>query len=409
MSDRITDHGQRVHVSPVLHFAPASIDDMSASFRHCRSAGQAAALRGHGCSSNGLSLSNGALIDCRALDAIEFDEQGCELLVGGGVTIGAIIDWLAAHGFWLPVLPSNPGATLGGVLSAGGIGQTSIVAGPIAQYVAGLTLVTPDQGTLDIDLDAQPEWRLIFGSFGGFGAIVQVRLRVQRARPAYRVETLTIAGATFDDAIATLRQERPDYLLALYDPSKDAWRAEKGYRHGGRGELVADIHRHVQEKENAFLKRRAALFASRAPEHALCNIWADFFIPVAHAGAFQQTILAAGPGHMLLPAINIGIIESDAANEMQRFPLLPVGGQGAFVSFGLYAAVERQHAESVTAMFDVFREHCLALGGRQYLHGAFPQRRSFLERQFGADTVRQLEQLKNQVDAGRLLGGLPLA
>jgi cytokinin dehydrogenase len=404
----VTDHGRRVHVAPALQCAPASVEQVRASFDACRAAGHAAALRGHGCSSNGLSLSPGAIIDCRALDAIAFDAERGLLLAGGGAPISAIIDALAVHGCSLAVLPSNPGATLGGVLSAGGIGQTSIVAGPLAQYVAGLTLVTPDQGVLEIDFDAQPQWRAIVGCFGALGVIAEVRLKVRRGRPGYLVETLAIAGVGFDAALAQLRAGGPDYLLALYDPWKDAWRAEKGYLQGGQGAPVADIHRHVQEKEIAFLKRRAALFDARPPERALCNIWADFFIPIGHAAAFRQTIVDAGPGHMLLPGINIGIVEAGAAEAMLRFPLLPVGAPGVFVSFGLYAAVEVRHAESVAALFDALRERCLALGGRQYLHGAFPPTRAFLERQFGAEAVAQLALLKARVDALNLLGGLPL-
>jgi FAD/FMN-containing dehydrogenase len=415
MTDTVTDHGRRVHVRPARHMAPAQVPALQAALQQCRQLGQMAALRGNGCSSNGLSLSAGAIVDCRAFRSIQLDADSGELLVGGGTPIGELIEWLAQHGYSLPVLPSNPSATLAGVLSAGGIGQTSVRHGPIAASVQGLTVVTPDLGEVVIDLATQPEWRLIFGSFGALGAITQVRLRVQPGPQPYRLQTFEYSGVAMAAAIARLRADSPDYVLALYDPKRQLWRVEKGYAQSAvpgvvsvdvAGTLVPDIHRHVQQKEAAFLQRREAVFAA-APVGQLVNIWADFFVPVEQAGAFDAALAPATQMPVMMPVINVGLVEDSAADKFVDFPLLPVGRRAAYVSFGLYAVVGAADAECVEHWFDALRETCLALGGRQYLHGAFPAHEAFLRRQFGDAAIDRLCALRRRVDHAAVLKGLP--
>ncbi|MCU6502456.1 FAD-binding oxidoreductase [Rugamonas sp. A1-17] len=415
MSGTLTDHGRRVHVRPARHTAPAQVTALQDALRQCRQLGQVAALRGNGCSSNGLSLSEGAIVDCRAFRSIQLDADSGELLVGGGTPIGELIEWLARHGYSLPVLPSNPSATLAGVLSAGGIGQTSVRHGPIAASVQGLTVVTPDLGEVVIDLARQPEWRLIFGSFGALGAIIQVRLRVQPGPQQFRLQTSEYGGVPMDEAIARLRAGSPDYVLALYDPKRQLWRVEKGHAQNAApgavpvdaaGALVPDIHRHVQQKEAAFLQRREAVFAA-APAGQLVNIWADFFVPVEQAGAFDAALAPAARMPLMMPVINVGLVEDAAADKFMDFPLLPVGRRAAYVSFGLYAVVGLADAERVERWFDALRETCLALGGRQYLHGAFPPHEAFLRRQFGDAAIDGLCALRRRVDRAALLKGLP--
>jgi len=144
-----------------------------------------------------------------------YDPADLTVTVGAGTRCVDLADVLAEHGQECPLDPRRPESTVGGVLATGLSGHRRLRYGPVRDRVLEIRFVTADGrlvkagGPTVKNVSGYDLPRLLVGSFGTIGVMVQVTLRCQ-PRPA----TSEWFTTTADPAAAR---------RALYRPSCIAW------------------------------------------------------------------------------------------------------------------------------------------------------------------------------------------
>jgi glycolate oxidase FAD binding subunit len=157
---------------------------------------------------------HGALADL-ALSTVALDRviaiQPADLVatVQAGITWDALRQALADQGTWLAIDPPGTGRTLGSAVATGTSGPLRSGFGSIRDHILGLTLITGDGkvvrpgGRVVKNVAGFDLTRLATGSFGAFGLITSVHLRL---RSVPRADTTLIANGERDDLLeAALR------------------------------------------------------------------------------------------------------------------------------------------------------------------------------------------------------------
>ena len=136
------DYGRMTRRAPGAVARPGSVEETCRVVRDAARAGIRVAVRGGGHSQGGQSLADGGLLlDTRGLDAIR--PAGPEVVrAQGGAEWGKVIAALRGTGRLPSVLVDIGEATVGGTLSAGGVGSTSHRHGAQVGQVERLEVVT---------------------------------------------------------------------------------------------------------------------------------------------------------------------------------------------------------------------------------------------------------------------------
>jgi glycolate oxidase FAD binding subunit len=149
---------------------------------------------------------------------VEYDPAELTVTVGAGTRAGDLDAVLAAAGQHCPLDPRDPDATVGGVLATGLSGPRRLRYGPVRNRLLEVHFVTGDGrrvkggGRTVKNVSGYDVARLMVGSFGTLGVIVQVTLRCE-PRPV-SAEWLTFAGSGSD---ALARAFRPVSVLVRAD------------------------------------------------------------------------------------------------------------------------------------------------------------------------------------------------
>ena len=196
----LTDYG-KLHVS-ASHYSVLQPDSVDAAVRDWQAAlAQGAALRvrgsGHGLSGASLPRAGETLVRTSGLSHYRVEKSG-QLTVGGGATLWDIRDFVADHGWRLPLYNGGwAGPTLGGFVSAGGLGlrvpahERQELVSPDAQdsvslseryggfwaQVARLKIIDGCGEVHDV-LPGDEDFPWIFASMGQFGLILEATLRL---------------------------------------------------------------------------------------------------------------------------------------------------------------------------------------------------------------------------------------
>jgi glycolate oxidase FAD binding subunit len=160
--------------------------------------------------------SSGDAVEVTAPDGVvTYDPADLTVTVGAGTTCGELADVLGAAGQECALDPRDPAATIGGLLATGLSGHRRLRLGPLRDRVLEVRFVTADGrvvkggGPTVKNVSGFDLPRLLVGSLGTIGVLVQVTLRCQ-PRPATS-EWFTTAA----DPFAARR--------SLYRPSCVAW------------------------------------------------------------------------------------------------------------------------------------------------------------------------------------------
>ncbi|MBM3661239.1 MAG: FAD-binding protein, partial [Actinobacteria bacterium] len=132
---------------------------------------------------------------------IEYDPAELTVTVGAGTTIAELDAVLAAAGQQCPLDPRDPAATVGGVLATGLSGRRRLRYGPVRNRLLEVHLVLGDGrcvkggGRTVKNVSGYDVARLVVGSFGTLGVLVQVTLRCEPVAPAAGWRTVDASGA----------------------------------------------------------------------------------------------------------------------------------------------------------------------------------------------------------------------
>lgn len=159
--------------------------------------------RGAGYSQSGQSIASGGVtLDVSRLDHVgPPDLDTMTIKCGPGARWRNLVRRCAPAGVLPQVMPLNLDLTVGGVLSAGGVGATSHLFGPTVATVAALQAVGGDGANYDSTypgLDAA-----VLAGLGRAAVLTQAELKLRRIRPRVRVLSLL-----YESAADWLREQR---------------------------------------------------------------------------------------------------------------------------------------------------------------------------------------------------------
>lgn len=209
------DWGRTVHQMPRAVLAPKSAADIAKLLRTAGARHQAVAARGRGHSGNGQAqVADGVVVDMRTLATVHRVESD-RVVVDAGASWLDVLTATLPHGLTPPVLTDYLGLSVGGTLSAGGIGGTSHRYGVQTDTVAELEVITADGATHRCGPDREPElYHAMLAGLGQCGIITRATVRLVPApERAVRIKLYFPDAAALTAAQRkVLRYNRFDYL-----------------------------------------------------------------------------------------------------------------------------------------------------------------------------------------------------
>ncbi|WP_206664091.1 FAD-binding protein [Thermomonospora catenispora] len=233
----------------------------------------------------------GVLLDMRGLRAVHRVRPD-RVTVDAGATWREVLEATLPHGRTPPVLTDHLDVTVGGTLSAGGVGGASHRHGLQADQVLSLEVATP-RGEV---VACSPERRrdlfdAVRGGLGRHGVIVRAVLRLVPAPERVRVHTL--AYATAGALLDALRRLPADHLQgrAKLDP---VWRYELTAAVYGSGPEITGAFEVAETSYAEFVDRMRPDVAEliRLGEWARPHPWGIVFLPARRAAAVIEATLA---------------------------------------------------------------------------------------------------------------------
>jgi len=403
---------------PSLVVEARSDDDVRAALAVSRSAGVPVAIRGCGHSCNGQTLTEGIQI-------VAVPPRGAAVRpLGGGVfEIDARARWrqveaeLHAQGRTVPVLADYLDLTVGGTLSVGGYGATSIVHGAQVDHVESLELILPDGSTVRCSREESRElFRLSLAGLGQVGVIARATIRTVPHQP-YSALFVYEHGSLSElvEAQGWMTQPRdvwPSLFKAVHARGRfvstcgvtapslgAAWKLQPP-----AGVGLAPRRRYVLPHYRRLRSATVALWVARFGTAR--RLWSDYVLDFAGArafAAFLTELTAADAFAGCLKAVYVVPIRRPAGAE--SFALEAAGtGEGTRFGIGVYSMVPAGAASalvSVEAALAACLSECVRLGGRPYLYGWHRLSGETLRQLYGAGYERLL-QLRRELDPAQL-------
>jgi decaprenylphospho-beta-D-ribofuranose 2-oxidase len=170
-------------------------------------ADRARIARGSGVSYVAASFGNGAITqDMSAFDRlIAFDATHGHLTVEAGATVADVQRFALAHGWYLPVVPGHPRASVGGCIAADVHGKNPARDGTFRDWLEAFTLHPGDGSAVRVERSSGAElFEATCAGFGLTGVVSRATLRLARA-PQSLVER-RIPVANLAEAARVLRE-----------------------------------------------------------------------------------------------------------------------------------------------------------------------------------------------------------
>ncbi|MEU5987974.1 FAD-binding protein [Spirillospora sp. NPDC047418] len=287
------DFGGIVERSPARVVRPASPDEVVAALRAAAAEGLAAVPRGAGHSTFGQSSTTGVSLDMRGLAGVR-EVGGRHAAAGAGTTWSEVLAATLPHGLTPPVLTDHLDVTVGGTISAGGIGGTSHVHGTQADNVLALEVAAGGQVVTCSPTERPELFDAVRGGLGVHGVITAATLRLVPAPE--RVLSCTIPCRSAGDLLRVQREVRADHISGRAKPAEGGgWRFEaKAVLYGDGGEPPPGTTAAESLGYLDFADRMRPDVAELVAlgEWARPHPWAMVFLPAPRAAAVIESTLA---------------------------------------------------------------------------------------------------------------------
>lgn len=407
-----TDFGGLVHGPVKARVRPSTVDELSSVVSIANETRVSLAPRGLGYSQSGQSIPDrGISIDTSAFDRVDVDPAGRTVRCGAGSTWRDVLDATAKHGLAPQVMPLNLDLTVGGTLSAGGMGSTSHRFGMACSTVDGFEVVTGEGRPLEVtESDHRDAYDCVLGGVGQFGVITNATLRLRplrlRTRTAYLLYDDLESMAT--DQRRLMDDERCIHLEGFAAAAVQGLRLVDGRRipfarwfYGLHVSIESDDPESpelretvsgLSPREQVYVEDSESLeFASRYDTRfrvmrasgawSLVHPWLECTLPRSTATALiDEAIcelpLALGDGHRIMPVADVPrprFLKVAEDGPALGLTILPMGIAPPFEDMVL-TALKRTH------------ERLTAAGGKRYLSGwLFEPDEAAWRRHFGDD------------------------
>jgi cytokinin dehydrogenase len=228
-ADASQDFGRMVEGASQGVALPRDVGELAKLVAWASARGLPLTPRGRGYSQSGQSIpaAGGLSVSCARLDRVERPSPAGTMEAGGGARLREVLQTAAAEGMCPPVLPLNLDMSVGGLLSAAGIGANSHRFGTLASHVRELEVVT-GTGAVVRCSDRQEEalFHAALAGLGRCGFITRATLPLRPLGPPIRsvITAYTSLKDWLDDHQELASEGRCQFLEAF------CWAGPRGMR-----------------------------------------------------------------------------------------------------------------------------------------------------------------------------------
>ena len=397
--------------SGVVHAAvyPRGTDELPEVIGALGSVGRSFTVRGRGYSQSGQAVPRDGIAVCtERMDRIHPPNVGRRTLrCEAGARVASVFQVAQEVGLVPNVLPLNLDMTVGGLLSAGGIGSNSFRYGPVVANVENLRVVTADGNLWECSADANSDlFHAALAGLGRCGIIAEAVLTLRRSPRALRCSTLEFSDLA--DCLAATR--------ALCDCSEVdslevfCWRSSSKVTVGAGGLTVTPrwaftvlVAREIDTDDETpgqvcaveqFANRYRPRFAEmvRSGQWWMKHPWFEVFVSPEKAEGLVREILGLlpptlGDGHRLF-----WIDGSTAPPFFMTPPHLGVGF--AVLPMGLPDST----MNALRGLYEQLDALCRRNGAHRYLSGWIPERNESRWQEHFGDRFARWCQMKGTFD-----------
>jgi FAD/FMN-containing dehydrogenase len=423
------DWGHLFHRVPGAVLRPGSVEDVVKIVQYASRHHLRIATKGDGHSRYGQTQAEaGIVIDSRSLNAVRIGDAD-RMDAQPGAFWADVANTTLARGLTPPVFPATCLAlTVGGTLSAGGLGNTSHVHGAQVDTVEELDVVTGDGRLVTCSAERERElFEMVLAGQGQCAIIVRARIPLRPAPSHVLIRHLTyvdldryladqsrvLAERRFDSQRGTMtRDERGQWRftmeVATFDTEResDVTAREAGLRFDSAAPPARMTYRNYLFRFEA--RNAAGAAAAGARSSPSIAMW----IPASAARDFIQHILAMSPQTAALPRQGGAESFSCYPLDTRRFtrPLFKVPSEPQAFALWLFRSVPAGDPAALSALLASNREllaRMTAVGGKRY--GPYSMVLSPAEwaEHFGPDVWRRLGAAKRAYDPNSVLSPEP--
>ncbi|MGW0004450.1 FAD-binding oxidoreductase [Nocardia grenadensis] len=369
-------------------------------------AGRPLTLRGAGHSCDGQTVAGNELL-------VTYDPAGTEhqvrevgedaVEVPAGTSWRLVERYLNARGRTVPVLTDHLPVSVGGTLSVGGLGATSLRYGMQVDQVERIQLT--DGAGVSRWCSRTEHSELFRFALGGLGTLGLIERAVLRTVPLPRTSRLHRRSyPRLDDLVAyteqiAARDDVDSFCASLRRGELSSTIGLPDAFSRSRGDRWATV-RHTA---------RAELAHGRpvAPPDGWVRMWSDYVVPAGWLAPLVGVLRSRVPLARLPVMLYFLVLRRPA--DATAFAFAPIGAAEVSIGMGVYMSVRRTPAavESARRVFGALLEACAELGGRPYLYGVHDFEGSLVERLYGPDPAR-LAQLRSAYGLEHVNAHLPL-
>jgi cytokinin dehydrogenase len=397
------DFGHIVHHEPVAVLSPGSVDDIVAMVRYCGRNDLPVAARGQGHATNGQAqVTRGLVIDMSPLGDITVGAD--RAVVQGGAVWSALLHASLPHGLTPPVLTDYLELSIGGTLSAGGVGGAAHRHGAQVDNVLALDVVTGTGERVTCSPAQQADlFHAVLSGLGQCAIVVGATIRLLPAPTTVRHYQLyypSVAALTADQR-KVVRDGRFDYVegqIAAPEDGSGGWlyslegvAFSDGTTPPSDADLLGDLSytrgTEVIEDQDYFdfLNRLAPSveYLKSIGEWDRPHPWLNVFLPDASTDALVTSVMSE------LTTADIGlsgvVLLYPIRRDLLHQPLLRVPDSELVFLFTLLKTAS-PGADSVDVMVRENRalyERVVSAGGTQYPVGTIPMTHTDWLRHYG--------------------------
>lgn len=224
------DFGKIIHTNPAAVASPNTIKQLVELISYANQHQLALTIRGLGLSQGGQSLpiEGGLSVSMQYFDKVVSLEDDA-IWVEANCTWANLLEATLPQGKAPYVLPYNCNLSVGGVLSAGGVGAASFKYGAINAYVDALEVVD-GTGLLQVVDKASPLFHACLSGQGRFGVITKVKMRLKKVKSSVQTFFLVYADLQqwFEDVEKV--RDKVDYMELICSPAPMGGAFKEGKR-----------------------------------------------------------------------------------------------------------------------------------------------------------------------------------